>query len=99
METIIFDFDINKNSKLKLERGIGFEEVIYCIHNDKILDIRPHPNQKKYSNQSIYIIEINDYAYIVPFIQKGHTIFLKTIFPSRKATKLYLKTNEDRYHE
>lgn len=88
-----FDFDPNKNRKLKLSRGISFEEVIYLISNDKVLDILVHPNKDKYRNQRLFVIDIDNYAYIVPHTIQVNKIFLKTIFPSRKATKKYLRDN------
>ena len=84
-----FDWSVEKNEQLKQEREIGFEEVIVAINAGNILDTLIHPNQKKYSVQKIYIIRINQYVYLVPFIENNEKIFLKTIFPSRKATKDY----------
>ncbi len=86
-----FDWDYKKNEKLKIERDICFEDVIIAIESKKIIAIINHPNSKKYSNQKIFIININNYAYLVPFIEDNNKIFLKTIIPSRKATKKYLK--------
>jgi len=87
-----FNFSAEKNQKLILERGISFEEVVASIKNGDLLDVLEHPNPKKYFNQHIYIIEINSYIYLVPFINEDdETIFLKTIIPSRKATKQYLR--------
>lgn len=87
------DWDEEKNRKLKLEREVCFEDVITAIEEDKILDIVEHPNQKRYPSQHKLIVNILDYAYIVPFIEDEEKIFLKTIIPSRKATKKYLKNN------
>ncbi len=89
-----FNWDERKNSKLKEERGISFEQVLYCIHNNCILDILEHPNKKKYKNQRLYIISIDNYAYVVPFIDKKDERFLITIFPSRKYTEKYLRKEE-----
>jgi uncharacterized DUF497 family protein len=87
-----YNFSGEKNYKLIQERGISFEEVISVIESDSLLDIIEHPNSQKYSNQRMYIIEFNNYAYLVPFIiEIDGTIFLKTIIPSRKATERYLK--------
>ncbi|PCH56887.1 MAG: toxin [Legionellales bacterium] len=91
-----FDFSPTKNNTLKQERGICFEDVIYCIENDMLLDILEHPNKEKYSKQKIYIVAIEKYAYLVPFVENDKKIFLKTIFPSRKATKIYLTEQEDK---
>jgi uncharacterized DUF497 family protein len=77
-----------KNSKLKAERGISFEDVELAIIEDRILDILEHPNKDKYPNQKLLIVEIDNYAYVVPYVEEMNgNIFLKTIFPSRKYTK------------
>lgn len=83
-------YDDQKNLKLKAERGVSFEDVIAAIHNDKILAIIPHHNKKEYPNQKILVIEINDYVYLVPYLEEADLLILKTVFPSRKFTKLYL---------
>ena len=86
----LFEWDDDKNEKLKNGRGISFEEVVFYIANDCVLDIVPHPSQNKYPGQKMFIVNIDNYAYLVPFIE-GEAIFLKTIIPSRKATRKYLK--------
>ena len=87
----LFEWDDNKNEVLKSNRNISFEEIVFYIANDFILDIASHPNPSKYPNQRMFIINIDNYAYLVPFIEKNEIIYLKTIIPSRKATKKYLK--------
>jgi uncharacterized DUF497 family protein len=89
-----FDFSPEKNQQLKLERQISFEEIIFIIANDGILDIYEHPNKEKYPKQKIIVISIDDYAYLVPAIFEEDKIFLKTIIPSRKATRDYLKEKQ-----
>ena len=89
-----FNWNDKKNALLVEERGISFEEVIFCIQNGGILDIVNHPNRKKYPNQRIYIVLINDYVYLVPYVENEDEIFLKTIIPSRKAKKEYLGGSE-----
>ncbi len=87
-----YTFLAEKNHKLIQEREISFEEIISSIEEGYLLDIVEHPNTEKYSHQKMYVIEVNSYVYLVPFItEKNGTIFLKTIIPSRKATKKYLK--------
>lgn len=87
-----FDWNPVKNEELKLERGVSFDDVVLAIHKARILDDIKHPNPKKYANQRVYIIEINEYAYIVPYVQSTKkVVFLKTIIPSRKMTKQYLR--------
>lgn len=85
-----FDFSPEKNHQLIKERGISFEEVIAALGSGKLLDIIEN-YQEKYAKQRLYIINIDDYIYVVPFVKKDEqTAFLKTIFPSRKLTKKYL---------
>ncbi len=87
-----YDFSAEKNQQLIKERGISFEEVIAAISEGAVLDILPHPNPAKYPNQKIYVLNLNNYVCLVPFIRKDeNTVFLKTIFPHRKLTKQYLK--------
>ena len=85
-----FDWDEEKNQKLKEERAVSFEEVVQAIENQKSSEPRRHSNQKKYPNQRIFYVEIRKYIYIVPFVEDERKIFFKTIIPSRKATKKYL---------
>ncbi|NOQ65195.1 MAG: toxin [Methyloprofundus sp.] len=86
-------FSAEKNTLLKQERGIGFEDVLLAIEMGHILDDLEHPNIEKYPNQSILImlLKIKNYVYIVPYVEDEYTIFLKTIIPSRKMNKLYNK--------
>lgn len=86
-----FVWDNDKNEKLKEERGISFEEVVFHIERGDILDILEHPNQKKYGNQRVFVLNIEGYAYLVPFLETETEVVLKTIIPSRKATRRYLK--------
>jgi len=85
-----FDWNLKKNEQLRRERGLGFEEVLIAIDEGGILDIVEHPNKKKYPSQKVFIVEINRYAYLVPFIEDEEKVFLKTVIPSRKATKKYI---------
>lgn len=86
----------DKNEKLKKERNISFEDVIYYIENEKLHAILKYKNQEKYPDQKIYIVEINNYVYLIPFVETENEIFLKTIIPSRKATKKYLEANYEK---
>src|SRR3989338_4516528 len=94
-EGVTFEFDIEKNRVLKRDRGISFEEIILLIDEGNLLDVVEHPNRLKYGNQQIYVVDVEGYAYLVPFVREGNTIFLKTIYPSRKATREYLAKRED----
>ena len=80
------NWNSEKNEILKRERGITFEEIAYLIESGQIIEIEENPGQ---SNQKIYILEIENYAIIVPFVENDKEIFLKTAFPSRKYTKRY----------
>ena len=76
-----------KNQKLKETRNISFEEVAFCIQNGIIEKIIEHPNKRKYPNQKIFVIDYNDYTYLIPFVENDSEVFLKTIIPSRKAKR------------
>ncbi len=91
-----FAWNSEKNEELIKERGISFERVIQQIEKEGFLDVIKHPNTSKYPNQRMYIVEIDNYAYLVPFVEKENEIFLKTIIPSRKATRKYLEVNDER---
>ena len=84
-------WDLEKNEKIKKERGLSFEDVVYYIEHGGLLAIIKNPNQEKYPDQMMYEINIHDYVYLVPFVETKKQIFLKTIIPSRKATKKYLR--------
>lgn len=86
-----FNWNEDKNKWLQRERGISFEQVVFCIENEKLLDIIKHPNQEKYKGQCFYVVDIDNYALIVPYVESENAIFLKTIFPSRKYTKIYIR--------
>lgn len=90
MTTKVFSWNEEKNTSLKQERGIAFEDVVEAIGLDCLLDIIVHPNVKKYLDQRVFVIAWNDYVYLVPFVENDSIIFLKTIIPSRKAVKKYL---------
>lgn len=84
------EWNDKKNLFLQRERGVCFEDVVVCLINNKVFDTIKHPNKEKYPNQQIFIIDIEDYIYLVPFVENERSIFLKTIIPSRKMTKKYL---------
>lgn len=83
-------WNAGKNALLKAERGVSFEDVVFHIMAGDILDTVDHPNQKRYPGQQIHVIVIEEYVYLVPFVETDEEVFLKTIIPSRKATKSYL---------
>ncbi len=85
-------WDNEKNEKLINERQISFEEIVFYIEKEEyLLDTITHPNQEKYKNQRVFVVLAGDYVYLVPFEENNDTVFLKTIIPSRKATRKYLK--------
>lgn len=90
-----FDWDPEKNQQLIEERGISFEEVIFHLQSGELLDDIRHPNQESYSHQRVFIVAIEGYADLVPYVESDRNIFLKTIVPSRKATKQYLGESDD----
>jgi uncharacterized DUF497 family protein len=85
-----FTWEDAKNEELKAERGIGFEEIVFLIEQGHLLDILDHSNQERYGGQRIFVVQRENYVYLVPFIEDGKLIGLKTIIPSRKATTRYL---------
>lgn len=85
-----YKWNHEKNEKLKVERGVSFEQIILHIERGDLLDVIEHPNQSKYPNQQMLVVKIKDYAYLIPFVEDEEGKFLKTIIPSRKATREYL---------
>lgn len=85
-----FDWDPEKNEWLKENRNISFEEIAFLLSEGALWKRARHPNQDEYPNQEIFLIPIDNYIHFVPFVIDGDTIFLKTAFPHRKATKDYL---------
>lgn len=90
MSVKYFDWNEEKNRILKMEREVGFEDVLIAIESGNLLDTLNQPNKKRYLNQKIFVVNINNYIYLVPFVEDEEKVFLKTIIPSRKATKKYL---------
>lgn len=88
-----FNWNHDKNRQLIEKRHISFEDVLFSIQNGYLLDDTNHSNQDKYPHQRIFVVEINGYAYLVPYVENDDEIFLKTIIPSRKATRHYLENS------
>jgi uncharacterized DUF497 family protein len=86
----IFRWNHEKNEQLKIEREISFEEIVLAIEGDGLLDILQHPNESKYPKQRIIVVVLDEYIFLVPFIEEVDYYFLKTIIPSSKATRDYL---------
>ena len=85
-----YEWNDEKNEQLKRLRGISFEQVVLAIASGDLIDRLRHPNPGKYPNQMVFLVRIEDYVYSVPFIEDDEKVFLKTIIPSRKATKQHL---------
>lgn len=90
-----FRWGPEKNELLMLERGISFEQMVVAIETGGLLDILAHPNPGKYPHQHVLVVACDGYAYLVPFVEQEDHFFLKTVLPSRKATRDYLNQGED----
>lgn len=86
----VYSWNCEKNELLQKERGVSFEEIVLNIQLGNEVAIYDHPNAKKYPNQKVSIVLIEDFSYLVPYVEDKNQIFLKTIIPSRKATKQYV---------
>jgi len=87
---MVFDWNEEKDNQLKKDRNISFERIVLAIEDGCILDVLEHPNKEKYKNQVLIIVDVENYAYVVPAVKGKEYWFLKTIFPSRKYTDQYL---------
>ena len=83
----IYNWNTDKNQVLMKERGISFERIVFEISMGNEVAVFMHPNQDRYPGQMISMIEVDDYVFLVPFVETESEIFLKTIIPSRKATR------------
>lgn len=90
-------WNAEKSLLLKAERGVSFEEVLSSISQGGLVAVMDHPNRAKYGHQKMFVVRIQDYAYLVPYVESEDEIFLKSIIPSRKATRDFL--SEDGEHE
>lgn len=89
-----FRWNPDKNATLKTGRGVSFERIVVAIESGGLLDILAHPNQSKYPRQRVLVVACDNYAYLVPFLEEEEHFFLKTVIPSRKATRDYLSRGE-----
>ena len=85
-----FRWNHRKNERLKVQRNISFEEIVLAIEGDGLLDVLRHANVARYPNQFLLVVMVAQYVYLVPYVEEGEYYFLKTIIPSRKATRDYL---------
>ena len=90
-----YAWNVEKNAQLRNERGVSFEDVVFHIGAGDEVDVYEHPNQKRYPGQRISVVIINDYAFLVPYVESEEEIFLKTIIPSRQATKRYVERSDE----
>jgi hypothetical protein len=86
-----FRWSHDKNQQLLAQRSIGFEAVVVAIEAGGLLDVLAHPNPGRYPHQRILVVEVNRYVHLVPYVETDDHLFLKTIIPSRKATRDYLR--------
>lgn len=83
-----------KNTELLAERGVSFEYVVVAVEGSGLLDVIDHPSPKKYPNQKIMVVTWDNYVFLVPFVEQADHYILKTVIPSRKATRDYLKQGD-----
>ena len=89
-----FRWDPEKNERLKVARDISFEGIVLAIEAGGLKDVLVHPNQKRYPGQLVLVVCYREYVYLVPSVEEDAYYFLKTIIPSRKATRDYLNMDE-----
>lgn len=90
-----FRWSAEKSDGLRAARGVSFESIVVAVESGGLLDILAHPNQAKYPKQRVLVVAYDSYAYLVPFVEEEEYFFLKTIIPSRKATRDYLNLGEE----
>jgi hypothetical protein len=89
-----YEWDPEKNERLKAERNISFEKILFHLGRGDVWKIADHPDQENYPGQKIYFVIVEEYVHLVPYVVEEDYIFLKTIIPSRKATRAYKKEQE-----
>ena len=90
----VFRWAVEKNEMLKEARGVSFGSIVVAIELGGLLDILDHPNKTRYPNQRVLVVSFDGYVYLVPFVEEAEHFFLKTVIPSRKATRDYLKQGD-----
>ena len=90
-----FRWNAAKNEQLKRERGVSFELMVVAIESGDLLDILAHPSRSRYPGQRLLVVAVHGYAYLVPFVEEESSFFLKTVIPSRKATRDYLNQGKE----
>ena len=89
-----FRWSSEKNEALRAERGVSFEMMVVAIHSGGLLDVLAHPNEARYPGQRVLVVSADDYVFLVPFVEEEDHLSLKTIIPSRKATRRYLREDD-----
>jgi len=84
-------WDVDKNEWLKIARGISFEEIMNAMVEGNAITILRHKNVDRHPNQRLFVVNIDNYAYLVPFVEDDEKVFLKTVYPSRKYTRQYIE--------
>jgi len=87
-----FDWNPEKNNWLRKVRGITFEAILFHLQAGDLLDVIEHTRPGKYPGQRIFVVDVQGYACLVPFLESEETIFLKTIIPSRKMNRRYKRS-------
>ena len=90
-----YDWSPEKNEQLKRQRGVTFEQVLFRLSEGAVWKVADHPNQRKYPGQNIYFVNMDGYIYLVPHVVEKECVFLKTIIPSRKATRDYRRESDE----
>jgi len=90
-----YQWNPEKNEQLKAERGLSFEQMVMHIEGGDLLAVSEHPNQGRYPGQQILVVRVGDYVCLVPFVESAEGRFLKTIIPSRKATRQFLGEDDE----
>jgi uncharacterized DUF497 family protein len=89
-----YEWDPEKNERLKTERNISFEKILFHLARGDVWKLADHPDQESYPGQKIYFVIMDERIYLVPHVGEKDYIFLKTIIPSRKATRAYKREQE-----
>jgi len=87
---MVFDWDANKNEWLNKKRNISFEQIVVAVEAGDLLEVQTHPNQARHSHQVVMLMKIDDYVCAVPTNVQEDVFFMKTAYPSRKYTVMYL---------
>jgi uncharacterized DUF497 family protein len=90
-----FRWSAEKNELLRLERGVSFEEITVAVETGGLVEVLSHPNPQRYPTQKMMVVQLAGYAYLVPFVEADDHVFLKTIIPSRKATRDFIQREPD----